>query len=68
MQQLQDEYGEDGLVVLYYHVSDGYSTAETHNRPGLSVWVGHDGSFTASVGLDFDPDSGPGRIVFRAER
>jgi hypothetical protein len=32
LQQLQDEYGEDGLIVLYFHVSDGYSTAETHNR------------------------------------
>jgi hypothetical protein len=32
LQQLQDEYGEDGLVVLYFHVSDSYSTPETHSR------------------------------------
>ncbi|HYW68105.1 MAG TPA: hypothetical protein VE960_00730, partial [bacterium] len=34
MQQLQDEYGEDELIVLYFHVSDTYSTPETHNRAG----------------------------------
>jgi len=32
LQQLQEEYGEEGLVCLYYHVSDSYSTPETHNR------------------------------------
>ncbi|MCK5597003.1 MAG: hypothetical protein KAJ04_06115, partial [Candidatus Eisenbacteria sp.] len=32
MQQLQDEYGEDQLVCLYYHVSDDYATPETAAR------------------------------------
>ncbi len=32
LQQLQEEYGTEGLVCLYYHVSDAYATAETHNR------------------------------------
>jgi len=32
--ELQDEYGEEGFVVLYYHVSDPYSTPETHARAG----------------------------------
>ncbi len=33
MQELQDnEFGEDQLVVLYYHVSDDYATAETEAR------------------------------------
>ena len=33
MQQLQDEYGEDNLVCLYYHVgSDIYETPETRAR------------------------------------
>ncbi len=32
LQQLQEEYGTDGLVCFYYHVGDAYATAETHNR------------------------------------
>ncbi len=32
LQQLEEEYGTEGLVCLYYHVSDAYATAETHNR------------------------------------
>ncbi|MEA3408909.1 MAG: hypothetical protein U9Q95_01020, partial [Candidatus Eisenbacteria bacterium] len=32
MQQLQDEFGEDQLVCLYYHVSDIYETTETRAR------------------------------------
>ncbi|MCK4679693.1 hypothetical protein KAT82_01075 [bacterium] len=32
LQQLQDEYGEDQLVCLYYHVNDVYATSETHAR------------------------------------
>jgi hypothetical protein len=30
--ELQEEFGTDELVVLYYHVNDPYATAETHNR------------------------------------
>jgi thiol-disulfide isomerase/thioredoxin len=30
--QLQEEYGTDDLVVLYYHVNDPYATSETHSR------------------------------------
>ncbi|MBN2566206.1 MAG: hypothetical protein JXB46_10900, partial [Candidatus Eisenbacteria bacterium] len=30
--ELQEEYGTDNLVVLYYHVNDPYATSETHNR------------------------------------
>ncbi len=32
MQELQDEFGEDNLVCLYYHVSDDYATSETSAR------------------------------------
>jgi hypothetical protein len=32
LQQLQEEYGEDQLVCLYYHVNDTYATSETHAR------------------------------------
>jgi hypothetical protein len=32
LQQLQEEYGEDQLVCLYYHVSDIYETPETAAR------------------------------------
>jgi thiol-disulfide isomerase/thioredoxin len=32
LQQLQEEYGEDQLVCLYYHVNDIYATSETHAR------------------------------------
>jgi hypothetical protein len=32
LQQLQEEYGEDQLVCLYYHVSDIYETPETNAR------------------------------------
>jgi len=32
LQELQEEYGTEGLVCLYYHVSDTYATSETHNR------------------------------------
>ncbi len=32
--QLQEEYGTDNLVVLYYHLNDSYATAETHARAG----------------------------------
>jgi hypothetical protein len=30
--ELQEEYGNDNLVVLYYHVNDPYATLETQNR------------------------------------
>lgn len=29
---LQQDYGEDDLVVLYFHVNDSYATSETMNR------------------------------------
>ena len=32
MQLLQEEYGDDQLVCLYYHVSDIYETSETNAR------------------------------------
>ncbi len=32
LQELQGEYGTEGLVCLYYHVGDAYATSETHNR------------------------------------
>ncbi len=32
LQELQDEYGSESLVVLYYHVNDAYATGETHSR------------------------------------
>lgn len=32
MQQLQNEYGEDNIVALYYHVNDTYATSETEAR------------------------------------
>ncbi len=32
LQELQETYGTEGLVCLYYHVGDAYATAETHNR------------------------------------
>jgi hypothetical protein len=32
LQQLQNEYGEDQIVALYYHVSDAYATPETEAR------------------------------------